>query len=100
MQELKEIQIAIKKELGGASLNHLLTYIQKTPKIDLIENYNGLENYNGRLCVCFNYSYFGFEDDFILLNENKHCNNIFDQSEEFQRKLCDAIQIIKNINNK
>jgi hypothetical protein len=96
MKDLKDIQIEIKKELGGVSLNHLLTYIQKTPKIDLIENYNGLENYNGRLCVCFNYSYFGFEDDFILLNDQNQALNIFGQSEEFQRNLYDAIQFIKN----
>ena len=100
MKDLKDIQIEIKKELGGASLNHLLYFLEKTPKIALVENYNG------RLCdryflICFNYRDKQiFEDDFILLNENKHCNNIFDQSEEFQRELYDAIQIIKNINNK
>ncbi len=96
MKDLKDIQIEIKKELGGVSLNHLLNYLQKTSKIDLVENYNGLENYNGRLCVCFNYSYFGFEDDFILLNNQNQALNIFDQSEGFQRNLYGAIQIIKN----
>ena len=29
MQDLKEIQIEIKKELGGASLNHLLNYLEE-----------------------------------------------------------------------
>ena len=27
MKDLKEIQIEIKKELGGASLNHLINYL-------------------------------------------------------------------------
>ena len=39
-----------------------------------------------------------FRGNFILLNEQKQALNIFGQSEDFQRKLYDAIQIIKNIN--
>ena len=90
MQELKEIQIEIKKELGGASLNHLLDYLEEEIGFIVVLNYNG--------CLCINFNYCGkyFDQDFILLNENKHCNNIFDQSEEFQRDLYDAIQFIKN----
>ena len=94
MKDLKEIQIEIKKELGGASLNHLLDYLEEEIGFIVVLNYCG--------CLYINFNYCGkiFEQDFILLNENKHCNNIFGQSEEFQRNLYDAIQIIKNINNK
>ena len=99
MKDLKDIQIAIKKKLGGASLNHLLYFLEKTPKIALVENYNG------RLCdryffICFNYCDKEFQDDFILLNNQNQALNIVGQSEEFQRNLYDAIQFIKNINNK
>ena len=96
MKDLKEIQIEIKKELGGVSLNHLLHFLEKTPKIALVENYNG------RICdryflICFNYRDKQiFEDDFILLNDQNQALNIFGQSEEFQRELYGAIQIIKN----
>ncbi len=94
MENLKEIQIEIKKELGGASLNHLLDYLEKEIGIIFVLNYSGCLNIN------FNYCGKYFDQDFILLNENKHCNNIFDQWEGFQRNLYDAIQFIKNINNK
>jgi hypothetical protein len=90
MKDLKEIQIEIEKELGGVSLNHLLDYLEKEIGIIFVLNYSG--------CLCINFNYCGkiFEQEFILLNENKHCNNIFDQWEGFQRELYDAIQFIKN----
>ena len=94
MKDLKEIQIEIKKELGiysGASLNHLLIYLEK--KIGLI-------NCRGSLYICFEYCDKEFEHDFILLNDQNQALNIFGQSEEFQRNLYGAIQTIKNINNK
>jgi hypothetical protein len=102
MQDLKEIQIEIKKELGGASLNHLLNYLEK--KIGFIV----VINCRGSLYICFEYSITAtqeeidaeFEQDFILLNDQNQALNIFGQSEEFQRNLYDAMQIIKNINNK
>jgi hypothetical protein len=99
MQDLEDIQIEIKKELGGASLNHLLHYLDIMPKHALVENYN-CRFFCGYFKICFNYCRKEFDLNFILLNENKHCNNIFDQSIKFQRNLYDAIQIIKNINNK
>jgi len=99
MQDLKEIQIEIKKELGGVSLNHLLSYLEKTPKIALVENYNG--RFNGRyFLICFNFEEYSYMGNFILLNDQNQAFNIFGQSEEFQRELYDAIQTIKNINNK
>ena len=102
MKDLKDIQIEIKKELGGASLNHLLNYLEK--KIGFIV----LINSRGSLYICFEYSITAtqeeidaeFEQDFILLNDQNQALNIFGQSEEFQKELYDAIQIIKNINNK
>jgi hypothetical protein len=94
MKDLKEIQIEIKKELGGVSLNHLLNYLEEEIGSIVVLSYCGC------LSISFNYCGKYFDQDFILLNENKHCNNIFDQWEEFQRNLYDAIQIIKNINNK
>jgi hypothetical protein len=99
MQDLEDIQIEIKKELGGASLNHLLHYLDIMPKHALVENYN-CRFFCGYFKICFNYCRKEFDLNFILLNENKHCNNIFDQSIKFQRNLYDAIQFIKNINNK
>jgi hypothetical protein len=102
MQELKDIQIEIKKELGGVSLNHLLNYLEK--KIGFII----LINCRGSLYICFEYSETvtqeeidaEFEQDFMLLNDKNQTLNIFGQSEEFQKELYDAIQFIKNINNK
>jgi hypothetical protein len=41
-----------------------------------------------------------FVDSYALINQQNQALNIFGQSEEFQRNLYDAIQIIKNINNK
>jgi len=102
MQDLKDIQIEIKKELGGASLNHLLNYLEK--KIGFIV----VLNCRGFLYICFEYFITAtqeeieceFEQNFILLNDQNQALNIFGQSEEFQRNLYDAIQTIKNINNK
>jgi len=65
MQDLKEIQIDIEKELGGASLNHLISY---APLV-----YEQLES-----CYTLNQAL-----------------NIFGQSEEFQRNLYNEIQVIK-----
>jgi hypothetical protein len=73
MQDLKEIQIEIKKELGGMSLNHLIHHFKK---------------------------YYFYFENFILLNDQNQALNIFGQSEKFQRELYEAIQVIKNINNK
>jgi len=93
MQDLKEIQIEIKKELNGASLNHLLNYLEKEIGFIVLINCNG--------CLYINFdSEKEFEQDFILLNDQNQALNIFGQSEEFQRNLYDAMQIIKNINNK
>ena len=94
MKDLKEIQIEIKKELGGASLNHLLNYLEK--KIGFIV----LINCGDCLYICFEYCKKEFEQNYTLLNDQNQALNIFGQSEEFQRNLYDAIQIIKNINDK
>ena len=104
MKDLKEIQIEIKKELGGASLNHLLAYMSQ------------VEKKNRRFMLFFNTSiksknikikleHLGmkeraFGDSYALINQQNQALNVFGQSEEFQRKLYDAIQIIKYINNK
>jgi hypothetical protein len=102
MTDLRDIQTEIKKELGGVSLNHLLNYLEK--KIGFIVLINCMSS----LYICFEYSETAtqeeidaeFEHDFILLNDQNQALNIFGQSEEFQRKLYDAIRIIKHINNK
>jgi hypothetical protein len=102
MKDLKEIQIEIKKELGGASLNHLLDYLEKEIGFIILINCGGF------LYICFEYFITAtqeeieceFEQDFMLLNDQNQALNIFGQSEEFQRNLYDAIQFIKNINNK
>jgi hypothetical protein len=102
MKNLEDIQIEIKKELGGVSLNHLLNYLRK--KIGFIV----LINCVGSLNICFEYSITAtqeeidaeFEHDFILLNDQNQALNIFGQSEEFQRNLYEAMQTVKNINNK
>ena len=99
-KDLQEIQMEIKKELGGASLNHLLNYI--SCRIEFMDSIcytrkNALrlvpKRWDGPLMKRI------FIIDFILLNDQKQALNIFAQSENFQRKLYDAIQIIKNINN-
>ena len=102
MQDLKEIQIEIKKELGGLSLNHLLNYLCLEEKKSEYKFFVYLFTYelevirikvgptNKRLFVGY----------YALINSQNQALNIFGQSEEFQRNLYDAIQIIKNINNK
>jgi hypothetical protein len=93
MKDLKEIQIEIKKELGGASLNHLLNYLEEKIGFIVVLNCNS--------CLYINFDYGKeFEQDFMLLNDQNQALNIFGQSEEFQRELYERIQTIKNINNK
>lgn len=103
IKDLQEIQMEIKKELGGASLNHLLHY---SSFLSLAEAttyvYYITDSKKGKLktlklnwtkstkCI--------FDQHFILLNDQQQALKIFGQSEDFQRKLYDAIQIIKNIN--
>jgi hypothetical protein len=94
MKYLQDIQIEIKKELGGASLNHLLNYLEKEIGFIVVLNCNS--------CLYINFDYCDkeFEQNYKLLNDQNQALNIFGQSEEFQRELWGAIQIIKNINNK
>ena len=108
IKDLQEIQIEIKKELGGASLNHLLHYTQlllakKDPflKKRLFESYHWIffSEPNAMLIRWEKSSETIFRGNFILLNDQHQALNIFAQSEKFQRELYDAIQIIKNINN-
>lgn len=108
MQDLKEIQIEIKKELGGVSLNHLLNFIHVN--LGLAEKKSGYKFF----VYIFTYEpetirikvKVGptdktlFVGHYTLINSQNQALNIFGQSEEFQRELYDAIQIIKNINNK
>ena len=106
IKDLQEIQIEIKKELGGASLNHLLCYSFFLDDTLIYVNWykdNSFPSLKmGKLkavklkwtkstkCI--------FSKHFILLNDQQQALNIFAQSEDFQRKLYNAIQIIKNIN--
>jgi hypothetical protein len=83
--------------LGGVSLNHLLHFLEKTPKIALVENRRLCDRY---FLICFSYCDKEFQNDFILLNDRNQALNIFGHSEEFQREFYEAIQAIKNINNK
>ena len=105
IKDLQEMQIEIKKELGGASLNHLLCYSFFLGFFDTLIYINNLPSSKmGKLktvklkwtkstkCI--------FDQHFILLNDQHQALNIFAQSEKFQRELYDAIQIIKNINFK
>jgi hypothetical protein len=109
IKDLQEIQMEIKKELGGASLNHLLQYTQlllakKDPflKKRLFESYHWIfSSEPNAMLIIIKWEKSSeeiFRGNFILLNEQKQALNIFGQSEDFQRKLYDAIQIIKNIN--
>jgi len=113
MEDLEEIQIEIKKELGGASLNHLLGWcanqIRFYESINMIIDFKFCyslvnQNFDGKQRIYFNlYSIKNgdiFRKNFVLLNDQNQALNIFGQSEEFQKKLYEAIQIIKNINNK
>jgi hypothetical protein len=100
MQDLKDIQIEIKKELGGVSLNHLLFYLkEKTTKTTVFDWFN-VAIYSNNFYISFNYGQIKFRLNFILLNDQNQALNIFGQSEGFQRNFYDAIQIIKIINNK
>jgi hypothetical protein len=106
MKDLKEIQIEIKKELGGVSLNHLIAYMSQA------ENKSGKRKFilfvftsckSGSIKIKLehmNMTEVAFVDNYALINQQNQALNIFGQSEEFQRNLYDAIQIIKNINNK
>lgn len=106
IKDLQEIQIEIKKELGGASLNHLLQYtLSETKEKSLFDCYIGIgimkwgTPNNAIHLLLEKSSKKIFYGSFILLNDQNQALNIFAQSEDFQRKLYDAIQIIKNINN-
>jgi len=106
MQELKKIQIQLKKELGGASLNHLINYASLVYKEYIDFHFSVFPSFDKtkfenkvKLIFALNDQNI-FKSYFILLNDQNQALNIFGQSEEFQRKLYDAIQIIKNINNK
>jgi len=106
MKDLKDIQIEIKKELGGVSLNHLIAYMSQA------ENKSGKRKFilfvytsdkSGTIKIKLehmNMTKVAFVDYYALINQQNQALNIFGQSEEFQRNLYDAIQIIKNINNK
>ena len=98
MKDLKEIQIEIKKELGGASLNHLLFYLKEKTTETTFDWFN-VAIHSNDFYISFNYGQIKFRLNFILLNDQNQALNIFGQSEEFQRKLYGAIQIIKYINN-
>jgi len=104
MKDLKDIQIEIKKELGGVSFNHLIAYMSQ------IEN-----KYRKRKFILFVITSCKsgtiqiqldittkvvFVDYYALINQQNQALNIFGQSEGFQRNLYDVIQFIKNINNK
>ena len=109
IKDLQEIQIEIKKELGGASLNHLFqyTYLLKTRKESPLGCYSGIMKWDSPTNAIRlwwqnekqNPEKRIFEGYFILVNDQHQALNIFAQSEGFQRQLYNAIQIIKNINN-
>ncbi|CAB4150521.1 hypothetical protein UFOVP571_48 [uncultured Caudovirales phage] len=103
IKNLQEIQIEIKKELNGASLNHLLQYsylliAKKDPflKRRLFECCSYIFNSepNAMFLKWEKSSETIFRGSFILLNEQKQALNIFGQSEDFQRKLYDAMQTV------
>jgi hypothetical protein len=102
MKDLKEIQIEIKKELGGASLNHLLNYLGLEEKKSGYKFFVSIFTYELG-CIRIKVGptnkkfFFGY---YTLINQQNQALNIFGQSEEFQRNLYDAMQTIKNINNK
>jgi len=106
MKDLKDIQIEIKKELGGASFNHLIAYLgqveNKSRKRKFIFFLN-TSCKSGTIKLKLEHmdmSKVAFVDYYALINQQNQALNIFGQSEEFQKNLYDAIQIIKNINNK
>ena len=110
MKDLKDIQIQIKKELGGASLNHLIIYASLAYKKyqDFVFAVRTCFDEINQITLVFalkdqgldNHRFDIFLSNFILLNDQNQALNIFGQSEQFQRNLYDAIQFIKNINNK
>jgi len=113
MQDLKEIQIEIKKELGGSNLNHLISWFMNQCLVRLyfgchVANPTTYQTYlKGSKQDSIRIYFFKLENDqeiycqsYKLLNDQNQALNILGQSEEFQRNLYDAIQFIKNINNK
>jgi hypothetical protein len=102
MKALKEIQIEIKKELGGASLNHLLNYASLAYKEYIDFHFSVFPSFDKKkfekkVKLIFDLNNQNiFKSYFILLNDQNQALNIFGQSEEFQRNLYDAIQFIKN----
>jgi hypothetical protein len=102
MQDLKELQIEIKKELGGVSLNYLINYVSLVYKEYIDFHFSVFPSFDKtkfenkvKLIFILNDQHI-FKSYFILLNDKNQALNIFGQSEEFQRNLYDAIQIIKN----
>ena len=113
IKDLQEIQMEIKKELGGASLNHFINYFTLLPKRSTFDGFSvemlWNNTRNGENNVLVNIGVFPlyclknkpqvrFCDSYTLVDADNRSLNIFAQSEDFQRKLYDAIQIIKNIN--
>ena len=117
IKNLQEIQMELKKELGGASLNHLLFWFltQSTYKLYFgfwcSNSLNGDQIYiKGSTINSIKIIFSRLQDNreffserFILLNEQKVANawqlqalNIFGQSEDFQRKLYDAMQTVND----
>ena len=113
IKNLQEMQIEIKKELGGASLNHFINYFTLLPKKSTFDGFkvdmlwNNVRNGKNNVLVMIGVfplyrskdkPEVSFCDSYTLVDTKKRSLNIFAQSEDFQRKLYDAIQIIKNIN--
>lgn len=98
IKNLQEIQIEIKKELNGASLNHLLqyTYLLEAKKELFFDSCIWIFRWEPSTMILkwSKSSKTIFCGHFILLNNQNQALNIFAQSEDFQRKLYDAIQII------
>ena len=104
MQDLKEMQIEIKKELGGASLNHLIAYMSQVEKKNrrfMFFFNTSIKSKNIKIKLeHLNMTQVVYVDYYALINQQNQALNIFGQSEEFQKNLYEAIQIIKNINSK
>lgn len=90
----------IKKELGGASLNHFFqyTYLLRSKKNSPIHCFSGIIKWGAPTNTIYLFweksSEKIFDGYFLLLNNQNQALNIFGQSEGFQRKLYNAIQII------